>query len=245
VAGAALSFGYFPLGKQRKVTRQSAETDFNNSDRGHIHKMDIWKFVGKSDEQRLSLLSQPFVFDELILKLKQEMQVVCFHRDVCDKDNTYSRPMFCVYIGFTLFDLFFNSASGYRGQYFESPNQGNNANRRLLDTLSPLLVNWALANNQPIDLDWLNTSLSQNSSKAWLVEYYALNCQECDNEWTSSYKPELMIENQRWNKSSNGAQAPQFSKIRIFGGFINHQKDEWVADHKKCRATHIWQNGWS
>jgi hypothetical protein len=35
------------------------------------------------------------------------------------------------------------------------------------------------------------------------------------------------------------------TKIRVFGGFMNADGNEWLASHKSERAAHIWEYGWS
>lgn len=209
-----------------------------------------WKYVGTSEPERLAVLSSPLPFLEVVDRLKREMRIVCFHRQERTEDISYSRAVFCVQVGPSLFDSFFNSTSGYRASYFVGPEAGLEANRVLLKELSPTLISWAIRRHSGIDRDWLIESLSLPSAKAWLAEETLSLCSECAGEWSTSYVSELEIANGRWECSDHahaawGRQAPRLTKVRIFGGFVNHAHQEWVADHKQKRAQQIWEHGWS
>ena len=70
------------------------------------------------------------------------MEIVCCHtRDCCDKPG-YKRTIYCVEVAPQLFDVIFNSQSGYRGAYFQSPERGLSANGLVLSTVTPRLVAW-------------------------------------------------------------------------------------------------------
>ena len=71
------------------------------------------------------------------------MHVLCCHPDLCSAirgPSVFERIIYCVKIERPLFDLFFNSFSGYRAAYFRSPYEGLRANAEALATLSPLLI---------------------------------------------------------------------------------------------------------
>lgn len=209
-----------------------------------------WTYVGTATEERRKELASPREFADIVATIKQQMAVVCFHREFRQRDHSYSRAAFCAVIGTALFDEFFNSASGYRGAYFESPKMGLAANRLLIDALSPDFVSWALASPREADKAWIEESLALPTAKAWLAEDNAAQCAECAGEWSASHVSELEIVNGRWELSSQthalwGRQAPHFSKIRVFGGFLNEKHHEWAANHKHDRAQQISEHGWT
>jgi hypothetical protein len=149
----------------------------------------------------------------------------------------------------SLFDLFFNSCTGYRGAFFEDPQTGISANRALFDDLSAFLIDWASTERPNDGRSWIQASLSQPSAKAWLAEHPGL-CPKCAGEWSTSYVSDLKIQNDRWELSRHihaawGCQAPRLTKVRFFGGFIDKHHIEWLAPHKSERAKHIWEHGWS
>ena len=170
-------------------------------------------------------------------------------REPREHDASYARAVFCGTVDPRLFDWFFNARTGYRGAYYEAPAAGTLANRALVDQLSDLLVDWALAQQLDCDRPWILASLTKPSAKAWLAECPGL-CASCSGEWSPSDVSELQIENSRWEAASHthstwGRQAPYLTKIRIFGGLIDSEQSEWLAAHKTDRAAHIWEHGWS
>ena len=176
------------------------------------------------------------------------MGLRCCHWEARQDDNAYGRAVFCGVVASDMFDWFFNAATGYRGAFFESPDVGGRENRSIVDGLSSLLIAWAAPHGYSGEVQRMQVSLAKPSAKVWLAEYPGL-CTLCSGEWNSSYTPELR-ENSRWENSTHlharwGTQAPQFTKIRVFGGFINAAHDDWLASHKAERASHIWEHGWS
>ena len=176
--------------------------------------------------------------------------VVCFHADQKQRDRSYRRACFCLDAGVALFDAFFNAASGYRGAYFQAPETGEAANRRLFDSLSPVLVEWAAARVPSIERAWITESLSLSTAKAWLVEDTKALCQSCAGGWSATDAAKLQILNNRWEHSAHthaiwGRQAPELSKVRVMGGFVNRLHAKRIADHKRNRAQQIWEYGWT
>lgn len=209
-----------------------------------------WSYDGTDDPKRLVALLRPISFPEVVHRLKDEMTTVCFHRDARSADPSFSRAIFCVHVGFSLFDLFFNSPTGYRGAYFSAPESGIEANRLLFDNLSPALVEWAIARQGSENRDWMLESLSQSSAKAWLAEESRHLCGECAGEWGASHVPALTIVNSRWESSLHthagwGRQAPRLTKLRFLGGFVNGAHEEWLPEGKQNRARDIWEHGWT
>jgi hypothetical protein len=178
------------------------------------------------------------------------MKLLCFHCEPRTDDTSYSRAVYCAEITPPLFDAFFNSPLSYRGAYFVSPETGLEANRLLFNVLTPSLVSWATQRYSNLDQDWMTESLSLPSAKAWLAEEPLALCNACVGQWSTSYRSELQIENGRWELSKHvhatwGRQAPQLTKVRFFGGFVNSEHQEWIASHKLGRAKQIWEHGWS
>ena len=212
-------------------------------------KQSTWRYTGKSEPPRIQALVRPRPWAELPEALREGLKLKCFHREARQNDHAYRRAVFCGSVNPSLFDQFFNASTGYRGSFFKSPEAGLRANRALLDQLADFLAGWAVLTKHEADPSWVLASLAQTSAKAWLAEYPGL-CAHCEGEWSPSYVSDLQIENSRWECSSHvhsvwGRQAPSLSKIRIFGGFIDDQRNEWLAPHKAERATHIWEHGWS
>jgi hypothetical protein len=208
-----------------------------------------WRYKGTADSQRLFALTHPLPQAELPAALENGMKLECFHREPRHDNPAYRRAVFCASVQPALFDWFFNASTGYRGAFFDSPEVGTHFNRTLVDHLAPFLADWALTEKLVTDHHWILASLAKPSAKAWLAEHPGI-CPDCAGEWSSSYVSGLQIENSRWEQSLHvhsawGRQAPLFSKIRIFGGFMDDQQNEWLAAHKQDRAKHICEHGWS
>ena len=205
-----------------------------------------WQYIGSVEPQRVAALVTGLSLNALIARLRAESAFLCFHPEPKDGDPSYRRAVFCLALPKRLFDLFFNAQTGYRGAYFERPENGLQINRVIISELSPTLLQWVPSGqNAP----WIAESLSLPSAKIWLAEEPGL-CSKCAGEWSQSYRAPLMIANGRWETAKHthadwGRQAPELSKLRVFGGFVNAEHQEWVAPHKTTRAVQIWEHGWS
>lgn len=208
-----------------------------------------WQYIGTATRNRLDALENACPAAELSTALLAGFTLACYHRDPGQIDSSFERAIFCATVEPTLFDWFFNTKTGYRGAYYDSPEAGLRFNRSLIDNLAPTLASWAVAQNRENDIDWIRRSLAAPSAKVRLAEHPGL-CSACAGEWSSSHVSELYIQNGRWEHAVHthaewGRQAPFLTKIRIFGGLINGHGEEWVASHKLGRASHIFEHGWS
>lgn len=207
-----------------------------------------WCYIGRSDATRLAALTSVVPFGDIADRVKREMNIGCCHVQDCGDRPGFARVIYCAEIGQRLFDLVFNSASGYRGQYFESPENGVAANRQLLHAVTEKLRLWSSEHCEDADPALIRCSLSASSTKAWVAESTLELCAYCSGEWSNSQKSELEIANGRWELENHtyaswGRQAPEFRKLRIFGGFVNNATEEYVAPHKVHRAIDIWKWG--
>jgi hypothetical protein len=209
-----------------------------------------WKYKGVCDDARLRALETSAPFEDLAGRLERDMEIVCCHtRDCCDRPG-YKRTIYCVEVAPQLFDVIFNSQSGYRGAYFQSPERGLSANGLALSTVALRLVAWTRDHCVDQDPAFAAKSLSAPSAKLWLAEGPLSLCDRCKGEWSLSVRANLEIINGRWERDSHthaewGRQAPWFRKVRFIGAFLNDAGNEYVALHKKCRATDICARGWS
>jgi hypothetical protein len=209
-----------------------------------------WKYKGVCDDARLRALETSAPFEDIAGRLERDMEIVCCHTpDCCDKPG-YKRTIYGVEVAPQLFDVIFNSQSGYRGAYFQSPERGLSANGLVLSTVAPRLVAWTRDHCVDQDPTFAAKSLSAASAKLWLAEESLLLCDRCKGEWSPSMRADLEIINGRWERDSHthaewGRQAHWFRKVRFIGAFLNDAGDEYVAIHKKGRATDICARGWS
>ncbi len=210
----------------------------------------VWKYKGTANEARLRRLQTNVPFDDIAARLNREMEIRCCHTHDCHDKPGYKRTICCVNVNAELFDAFFNSQSGYRGAYFQSPENGLRANEILLQVVRPQLLAWMSTHCPSEDPEFAAASISSPSAKAWLAEKPLSICAHCEGEWDSSTRASLEITNGRWECDSHtlaewGRQAYLFSKVRFIGAFLNSGGEEYVAPHKQDRANEISKRGWA
>ena len=174
------------------------------------------------------------------------MTVLCGHEQQCDDDRRFFRAVYCVQVPEELFDLFFNSANGYRASYYRSPYSGVEMNAAFIRSLGPALIaSGVLGKVSHVDA---HDSLASLSAKAWLAEKSLQLCHKCLGEWSPPQDGIPEIENGRWEHAPPpryGSKAPYLTKIRVMGAFLNDNGDEFVPKRKRDRANRIHNEGWS
>lgn len=204
---------------------------------------------------RLPGLSGSVSFAHIAERIATEMSVLCCHRSEIGGTD-FARPVYTVFVGRALFDLFFNSSAGYRAAYFQSPGIGLDANAFFMQTVAPRLVADPLSANSTLLPDFIQESLVTPSAKAWLVEHgkeLDKRCPGCRGEWSSASAgpaEQAEILNSRWEtisgqKAEWGRKAPYLTKLRVMGAFINECHHELVPFDKRFRASEIHEFGWS
>jgi hypothetical protein len=169
---------------------------------------------------RLRALETGAPFEDIARRFERDMEIVCCHtRDCCDKP-WYKRTIYCVEVAPQLFDVIFNSQSGYRGAYFQSPERGLSANGLVLSTVTPRLVAWTRDRCIHQDPAFAEKSLSAASAKLWLAEESLSLSDRCKGEWSASVRADVAIINGRWECNFHthpewGRQAPCFRKVRF------------------------------
>lgn len=215
-----------------------------------------WKLELEAEAaRRLPNLERSVSFEQIAIDISAGMIVLCCHRSSI-KGTAYSRVAYCVQVEKDLFDLFFNSANGYRAAYFQSPWEGLRANATFLNTVTPKLLSSAPSSKCSLNEKFMHESLTTPSAKVWLAEYgkeVARDCVACRGEWSTDSvgdlgKPE--IRNGRWDysqilKAKWGSKAPYLTKLRILGAFLDECFNELVPWDKRFRAKEIHEFGWS
>ena len=208
-----------------------------------------WDLAASLGNVRLHALAEPPSFRAIVEAIRADMQVLCCHPERCDVADGFDRIIYCVKIDQTLFDLFFNSRAGYRAAFFQSHYDGLRANTEVIAMLTPSLVSSSATQDQRPRV-FIEESLSSSSAKVWLAEPEIGFCAECAGEWKKPKDDDAEIFNGRWecdphSNAVNGRKAPYFTKLRIFGAFLNARYDEVVPGRKRHRASHLYQWGWA
>jgi hypothetical protein len=212
--------------------------------------MSAWHFGPTVDEKRTAALLLENTFTEVVEIVVRDMEVLCCHSQDCDDMAGFSRVIFNLHVPPATFDLFFNSESGYRGAYFESPYIGLAANEACLRRLTPLLLAWAEQHEPSLDRKFAQQSLASPTAKVWLTEFESHLCTKCVGEWGNPKDEVPEILNGRWElvhspSDWRGRKAPELSKLRVFGAFLNEHHDEFTPARKRHRAQELNAYGWS
>jgi hypothetical protein len=220
------------------------------------HVADPWNYsLSREAARRLPGLTAGTTFTEVTRQIVGEMSILCCHYSEV-AGTGFSRPVYTVQVSPDLFDLFFNSADGYRAAYFRSPGAGLEANLEFMRAIVSTLSKSTLSANCGLSEKRIVESLTTPSAKAWLAEHgkeIDRKCPGCGGEWSSgsSGPPEQAeILNGVWEtaKGQNaewGRKAPYLTKLRIMGAFVNDRLHELVPHDKRFRAHDINQFGWS
>jgi len=203
-------------------------------------------------EARRARLQQHLPFHQLAARIAERLTVLCCHKSQIDGTD-FRRPVFSLNVGKELFDQFFNSPSGYRAQYFESPWAGLCANAVFMKAVStPLIASGP--GDSGLAIDFIRESLASPSAKAWLTERGKEldgRCNGCLGEWSAPSSGSVAeIKNNRWDvapsaKGEWGRSAPYLKKLRVMGAFLDDRLNEFVPFDKRFRAEDIHRVGWS
>lgn len=211
-----------------------------------IAKWDLSPTLG---ETRLNELMAPSSFEAIVEHIRTRMEVLCCHPETADIAS-FERIIYCIKISPSLFDLLFNSSSGYRASYYHSPYEGLRANDYLIQSLLPVLIASRQTQSAKKDTKFITESLTSPSAKLWLAEPEHGFCPSCNGEWVEPKTKTAEILNDRWewgecSNAIRGRKAPFLTKIRVFGAFVNAGYDEFVPERKRHRARHIHERGWA
>lgn len=209
-----------------------------------------WQFSSALGEQRQRALSSAPPFISIVKRVHDEMQILCGHKDPCKDNAAFSRRVYTIQISRELFDLVFNSAWGLRASFYRSAYDGLKDTARLISEAAPLLLQ---AQTIEGDAEEARQSLSSPTAKVWLAECGNEPCRDCGGckgEWTPSQDESAEIFNQRWESSTDpkardGRKAPYFTKLRIYGAFLDSSHNEFTPERKRYRAMQLRDYGWS
>jgi len=221
-----------------------------------------WDFnLSVEESQRLPFLIAGTTFPSIVKQIRDSMSILCAHcseqgEQACTtKEKTaFRRPIYTVSIDPWLFDVFFNSALGYRAAYFRSAGIGLDANAFFMRIVACCLIDSSHTCNTRLPKDFIRESLLSPSAKVWLAEVGnepLRTCPTCKGEWTTATCGEAAeILNGRWEKKNSyrarwGRRAPYLRKLRIMGAFLNKSHDELTCSEKRYRSIEIHKYGWS
>lgn len=136
------------------------------------------------------------------------------------------------------FDQFFNGRSGYRAQYYLSPEEGVLYNLDVLQGLKPALSSAYAQQPLPVALDLVMTSVDGPHSKVWAY-----------GERVFAEAAEDSLNPPRWveNKARLGRRAPlpDHLLLDLKGAFIHPSGRLFVDELKVDRACDLFRKGYT
>jgi hypothetical protein len=202
-----------------------------------------WKYTDRVPPTRRDALARFVSFDELMSAAVGDATNI---RAVARRGGARGlkqtiQPIF--YVDFPLTgDALHNGPHGYRAQYLLSPWVGLAANSRLIEALTPKLMNSIDLDAEP-DLCKVNvcSSLGASSAKIWVREGTTL----LDNVEDLAV-PSWVVEAKRGVELATwGLQAPIAERFEVKGALLTEEGHEVVPTFKVRRHFQIHQFGYS
>ena len=202
--------------------------------------------VDTSDELRKARLLKPIPSEDIIAHTINDIKpyrIQSHIKDCKDKDG-YSRYEAEIPILPDLYDLIFHGCSGYRAQYYHSIEYGETYNKRFVEKLLPIIVEYEIKNAR---LPLIVASLSQGDSK---VTWYNSDDGLLYSGNQEILCPKCWVEN--WNRKNKGTSDPRMGlkdflleNCRLFlkGTFVDAANNTHTP--KPNRAIDLHQLGWT
>jgi hypothetical protein len=139
-----------------------------------------------------------------------------------------------------VFDQFFNGRSGYRAQYYLSPEEGVLFNRDVVQGLRGSLRDAYARHPLQVDIDLALSSVDGPHSKVWLA----------GNPSAFNSAPANTLNPERWvrNSASLGRRAPlpESPALELKGAFVHpHTGQIFIDDLKTDRPCDLFSRGYS
>lgn len=171
---------------------------------------------------------------------------------VAESWEGYSRAIFRVHVSESDYDAFFNSPNGYRAQYCISTENGEEQNRRLIEAITPMCLEYSKRNEQHgFPTEKVLASLRGIDAKAWITESdlpYPDEVHINHGPWVAkteaSTKGGLTDQAARAN-ALVGVLALVGTHIEIKGAWLTPQGNEWRNPKKANRAQEIRDYGFT
>ena len=157
------------------------------------------------------------------------------------------------------YDIFFNSSSGYRAQFYYDQGRGMQQNRAILTSLRPILLSAVSANNphETFTIAHVERSLDLPSAKIWINEdTSSLDQKSIDataltainvphwvgaaREAEAGIRGGFTLQPSAKQKALLGVQAPTGTELKVFGAWLDDRSGlELVVPSKRNRARQI------
>jgi len=207
--------------------------------------MSNWQFAESISQDRAKNLLSWTGFEE-IAKLVATGEILTFKWEPFKTERWLrgcNRASFVLKVPTRIYDAFFNSPKGYRGQYAHSVERGLAANQSLLTMLEGKL----LAHEQVVQavavgevaVEQVKGSLRAVDAKPWIVE------DEATMRHVNEPGNEILYQVWALARIDKGQRAPQGTLLDIKGGWLDAAGHEQRDDWKAYRSEDIHCTGWT
>lgn len=197
----------------------------------------LWQFTSEVDPKRSKDLHAWSSFEQIADEiLVSQIGRIYWEDATAPHLKGCSRASFELAVEPDVYDAFFNSPQGYRGQFARSEAAGELANRTLIDRLFPRLL--VAADNHPANSDGRVTkSLRGAQAKIWIVE------SEVDAQLLDP-QPAIVFPIWEFNApNGQGLRAPRGTKLEVKGAWIDSAGNEALNPGKRRRSNFIYETG--
>lgn len=187
------------------------------------------------------------IVDSIIAEAVLERATVEPYRTApCNESGKARQVCFLIRIKPQTYDLFYNSADGLRGRYWQNPQWGDLATNYLIDALKPLLLKSVEDYGPDFEMSVRNVedSLDAASAKVWVYEGNG-------SKISSQGGPQIVVPRWAQNESKLGSKGQQWrwspcdDQIEIKGALIDPEGIEHIPESKRDRANQIYMFGFT
>lgn len=225
-----------------------------------------WNFdeVAKVDAPRARRLEAAPAFEMIIAQVKDALSDALAQKQYrCGTDcyQGHRRAIFQFRVSQELYDNFFNSRSGYRAQFWISPDRGHAANLECLDASLQIAraslpdrldarvietTDEPYEGRRDIDvgvrvlpLEFLTVSLAHPAAKIWICERLITGHQGSLKPITCSSGEQVSV--LRWKTTISPCPSPEWTWLDLKGGFVGGRQPK----DSSVRARDIHLHGFS
>jgi len=209
---------------------------------------DEWRFDESVSGGRKDRLLNGPSYEQIIAQMVDESILISFRQEHAREreDPVFLRAVATLDVGTSAVDLFHNSASGYRAQYYHDKQLGKRANSFALSKLAPRVIT-LLADRleRTCPSWWVEKSLLDPHAKVWVHQgpwLFRPMRQLCVERWM---KQQDLPDERRAKRAALASLAPdQESWLDIKGGFLTMQGDP-LGSLKPARTTDLHELGFT
>ena len=213
----------------------------------------LWDFKSALSQERRDRLRSVRSFDEIVDRIVagtvDSFTAEERRRSPCQGCR---RAFFTIRVSESDYDAFFNSPVGYRAQYCMSIARGEEQNRRLIEAVTPMCLQFATGTSEhgfPIEM--VGASLGCTDAKAWIPERDRLDVSEVQIDYGPWLAKALAAteggprDQAARSNAEVGVLAPIGSHLEVKGGWLTAGGSEWRDPCKAQRGEEIRDYGYT